>query len=156
MIDLTELVFQRATANDAAALLDLEQRVAVARIYEARTRLDDVVREIEGNALFLITYRRAVIGSASFRVESDGRVYVGNVAVDPAYRRQGVSRAAMTFVAEQNPQAARFELVTHPDNDPALRLYASLGFRAEARHENYFGDGEPRLRLVRNVRPARS
>ena len=156
MIDLTELVFERATAKDAATLLDLERRVAVARIYDARTDIGDVVREIEGNSLYFITYRGSVIASASYRLQDDDSVYIGNVAVDPAYRRQGVSRAAMMFIAGQNAHAARFELVTHPDNDAALRLYAALGYRNEVRHENYFGDGEPRLKLVRNLVPARS
>lgn len=40
------------------------------------------------------------------------------------------------------------ELAVHPDNQIALRLYASLGFEIKSRQENYFGDGEPRLLLT--------
>jgi len=45
------------------------------------------------------------------------------------------------------PITKRIELVTHPDN-PALKLYESLGFTVESRKENYWGDGEPRLVLA--------
>jgi ribosomal-protein-alanine N-acetyltransferase len=40
------------------------------------------------------------------------------------------------------------ELVTHPENENAIRLYSFLGFRVERRLENYFGDGEPRAVLA--------
>jgi ribosomal-protein-alanine N-acetyltransferase len=54
----------------------------------------------------------------------------------------------MTRFLEQCKEAPRVDLVTHPQNDIALKLYTSLGFKVESREENYFGDGEPRLVLV--------
>ena len=55
----------------------------------------------------------------------------------------------MSFVFQQNKGALRFDLVTHPENLPALNLYLSLGFNVESRSENHFGDDEPRLLLVK-------
>ena len=96
-------------------------------------------------------HRDRIIGSASFRVQDDGSAYIGNMAVDPIYRRQGVARATMNFLIGQLAHVVRLELVTHPENDHALRLYASLGFKIETEISNYFGDGEPRLKLVRSL-----
>lgn len=131
------------------ALLDLEKRVAVPRIYEPRVRIEDAINEIETNTLYFIKYCDQIIGSASFRMQDDGSAYIGNVAVDPLYRRQGVARSAMKFLIGHLGHAARLELVTHPENRHALRLYASLDFRTEAEIANYFGDGEPRVKCVR-------
>lgn len=46
--------------------------------------------------------------------------------------------------------APKIDLVTHPENTKAIRLYESLGFKIAERKENYYGDGEPRVVLVKN------
>lgn len=145
----TSITFERATIEGAAALLEFEQAVAVPKIYEPRLKIEDVIKEIQSNTFYFIKHRDRIIGSASFRLQDDGSVYIGNVAVDPIYRRQGVARATMNFLIGQIGDAVRLELVTHPENDQALRLYGALGFRAEAEIGNYFCDGEPRVKLVR-------
>ena len=149
MLDCVSITFERATIENAAALLDLEQRVTVPKIYEPRVEIEDAIKEIQSNTFYFIKHRDRIIGSASFRLQDDGSAYIGNMAVDPIYRRQGVARAAMNFLVAQLGHAVRLELVTHPDNDHALRLYVSLGFKTEAEIGNYFGDGEPRVKLVR-------
>lgn len=149
MLGRASITFERATVEDAAELLDLEQRVAVPKIYEPRVKIEDATREIRSNTFFFIKHRDRIIGTASFRLQDDGSAYIGNMAVDPIYRRQGVARAAIDFLVKQLADTVRLELVTHPENDHALRLYGSLGFKVEAEIDNYFGDGEPRLKLVR-------
>jgi [ribosomal protein S18]-alanine N-acetyltransferase len=93
-----------------------------------------------------------VLGTAAYRVRSDHSVYISNVAVDPTYRRQGIARSAMSFILEKCKGNSRIDLVTHPENEAALQLYMSLGFKVESRQENYFGDGEPRL-VLSSTRP---
>ena len=155
MLDCNSITFERAGAEDAGALLDLEKRVAVARLYEPRVKIEDAIKEIQANTFYFIKHRDRIIGSASFRVQDDGSAYIGNMAVDPIYRRQGVARATMNFLIGQLAHAVRLELVTHPENDHALRLYASLGFKIEAEISNYFGDGAPGVQLVRSSRTVR-
>jgi len=43
----------------------------------------------------------------------------------------------------------KLSLVVHPDN-LAVKLYESFGFKRESLVENYFGDGEPRLVMVKD------
>lgn len=151
MQDGSPLTFMRATAGDAAALLALERRVAIPRLYEARTSIGEVLREIAANALYLVRLDGRVVGSVSFRSVDGGGVYIGNMAVDPQHRRRGIARAAMAFVFDRTPEAVSWELVTHPDNHAAIDLYQSLGFTPQGRHENYFGDGQPRMIFVRRL-----
>jgi ribosomal protein S18 acetylase RimI-like enzyme len=151
-----ELIVEQATLIDAAILLDLEQRVAVPKIYEPRVSLDEAIEEISENTLYLIRYQGAVIASGSFRILHDGNAYIGNVAVDPAFRRMGVARAVMDVLLAKTADAPTVALVTHPDNDAALRLYTSLGFSRGDTLANYFGDGEPRVKMMRTAAQAQS
>jgi ribosomal-protein-alanine N-acetyltransferase len=149
LLDRRSITFERATIEDASALLDLEQRVAVPKIYEPRVKIEDAIAEIQSNTFFFIRCQGRIIGSASFRMQDDASAYIGNMAVDPVYRRQGIARAAMNFLINQLGDTVRVELVTHPGNCRALQLYGSLGFKMVAQIDNYFGDGEPRVKLVR-------
>jgi len=89
-----------------------------------------------------------VVGTAAYWLRPDMSVYISNVAVHQMYRRQGIARAAMSFILEKCKGTHRVDLVTHPENKNALQLYESLGFKVESHQENYFDDGEPRLVLV--------
>ena len=85
----------------------------------------------------------------AYRVRPDASVYISNVIVAPSVRGRGFARSALSHVFEMAKGAPRIDLVTHPENEPALRLYQSLGFVVESYKDNYFGDGEPRLVLAR-------
>ena len=148
-IQTRRLIFQQAMPEDAPAFAALETKSA-SRIYGPISRIEDARREIGENTLFFIKKDEIILGTAAYRVRPDNSVYISCVAIDPAYRRQGIARAAMTYILKKTKDASRIDLVTHPENANALILYASLGFRIESRRENYFGDGEPRLVLAKD------
>lgn len=106
------------------------------------------MKEISEHHLFFIKRNNALVGTAAYKTRPDGSVYIGSVATSPEYRRQGIARAAMHFILDKVRGTPRIDLVTHPENEKSLALYASLGFVVESRKENYWGDGEPRLVLV--------
>ncbi len=68
----------------------------------------------------------------------------------PGARRKGVARAMMDHLLSLCDGARSIDLAVHPDNQTARALYVSLGFRPTQTHENFFGDGEPRL-IMRRV-----
>jgi N-acetylglutamate synthase-like GNAT family acetyltransferase len=77
---------------------------------------------------------RSEIGTNEYYVHlRDGRV----IATGALRRREDAS-------------VYRSNIAVHPDNRPARALYASLGFAPTRCQENYFGDGEPRLIMVRS------
>jgi [ribosomal protein S18]-alanine N-acetyltransferase len=145
------LTFERARVGEADSLVTFEQRVADPRLYGTPSDLQRARREIRRNRLYFVKSGDAIVGTAAFCSKPGNRVYISNVAVDPRYRRQGIARAAVSFILERCSGASRIELVTHPENEAALRLYSSFGFKVQSRHENYFGDGEPRLVLARET-----
>ena len=66
--------------------------------------------------------------------------YIDNVAVDPAYRRQGVASALLTAIIEESRRRAlRFlSLEVRAGNVGAIALYASFGFAAVGRRKGYY------------------
>ena len=145
-----DITFERATAKDIDTFLALESKAADLKTWGPLSNADGAAREIRENTLYLIKSNATVVGIAAYRVREKGSIYISNVAVDPAFRRLGIARLVMEHILGINKNARRIELVTHPENEHALRLYVSLGFAIESLRENYFGDGEPRLVLARS------
>lgn len=53
------------------------------------------------------------------------------------------------MVLEKLKNIELIDLVTHPKNKKSVELYNSLGFkRVRQQQENYFGDSEPKIRMV--------
>ncbi len=141
--------FRRAIESDVALLLALEAEVGEPKLYGPISEPAAALDEIQENFLYFLMLGRNIAGTAAYCIRGDGSVHISNLAVTPAHRRRGIARAAMAFILEQNQAAPCVDLVTHPENRAALGLYLSLGFWVEARRENHFGDGEPRLFLTK-------
>jgi ribosomal protein S18 acetylase RimI-like enzyme len=90
--------------------------------------------------------------------------YVRNLAVDPAWRRRGAGRRLLTAAAARLRRAGcdAWRLNMKVGNEPALRLYESLGFRTLFRSDSLRVPWRavdalppaPRPLLVRDVEPA--
>jgi RimJ/RimL family protein N-acetyltransferase len=143
------LTFVRATLADAERLAMHERRIAEPRLYGPPLDRDACAREIADNLLYFVELDGALAATAAWRRRDDGGACISNVAVDPDFRRRGIARAAMLFLLEKAKACTRIDLVTHPDNTAAVGLYRSLGFAVERREEDYFGDGEPRVVMLR-------
>jgi ribosomal protein S18 acetylase RimI-like enzyme len=141
--------FVRARRKDAARFLAMEREIDIPRLYCPAASLAAAAAEIGRNRLYLLWFGGRRVGTVAFRRQTGGTVEISNLAIRPAWRGRGFARAALLFVLKRNAAAAGFVLVTHPENEAALTLYRSLGFKPRRRFENFFGDGEPRLALVR-------
>jgi ribosomal protein S18 acetylase RimI-like enzyme len=64
-------------------------------------------------------------GLASLAIRGD-RGWIGGIAVVPEQRRSGIGRALMEAVLELAPPTVLLEVID--ENEPAIRLYESLGF----------------------------
>ncbi|HXW20590.1 MAG TPA: GNAT family N-acetyltransferase, partial [Roseiarcus sp.] len=93
-------------------------------------------------------------GYAIILLPKGGRVArLYSIAVDPARTRRGVGRtlvaAAQTYALELGRTALRLEV--REDNHAAVALYERLGYRRFGRHERYYADGAPALRLEKQL-----
>ena len=75
-----------------------------------------------------------------------------NLAVSPAYRRQGLGRALVLALCEslrQKMQATILALEVRDSNAPAAALYASLGFAQIGLRKNYYQHPKEDARILR-------
>ena len=79
--------------------------------------------------------------------------HITNVAVHPAFRRQGIGRALMMEIMRSAFMAgvSRIMLEVRPSNNAARRLYTSLGFYEQGRRRRYYTDtGEDAIIMWRD------
>ncbi|SFU80238.1 GNAT family N-acetyltransferase [Alicyclobacillus macrosporangiidus] len=96
-----------------------------------------------GSLLLIASAGSQVIGILSFRRESRARLsHHGSlgVSVQKAWHRQGIGRKMMETLlrwAEANPEIEKVCLEVFTTNEPAIRLYQSLGFQEEGRRRRH-------------------
>lgn len=66
--------------------------------------------------------------------------YMSNIAVDKAYRGQGVAGRLMTALHERAVRRGLsfISLEVRPSNAPAIALYEKFGYKEEGRRRNYY------------------
>lgn len=143
------LVFKKATKNDVDKILELERKTIKDKTYSCFLNKDEVLKEFSENEMYLIYKDEHLVGSTEFQMKSPDHAYLSGLVIDPHFQGQGIGREATLFRLKKLKGVKRIDLVTHPDNLKIINLYQSLGFKIEKRIENYYGDGEPRLMLVR-------
>lgn len=69
-------------------------------------------------------------------------VHVAELAVDPAYRREGRAGALLSALFDRCPAGTRVTLTVAPDNRRARALYADYGFEQVERIADHYEDGD--------------
>ena len=145
---MKNITLKLATEKDVPVFLELEKSVSHLKVYSAITNENEVVEEFKKNIIYLIKNKNETVGSIEYEIKSPEHAYISGFVVNPKFQRQGIGREALGQILEKLKNIKRIDLVTHPDN-PVLNLYKSFGFVVESIKENYFGDGEPRIVLVK-------
>ncbi len=148
---MAEIIFKKATIKDIPVLIDIEKKLIGLKTYSVQItekEWGDAINK-ESEIVYLILRDNKVVGNISYEKKSGDTAYISGFAIDPKFQKQGIGREAIRLLLEELKGMKRIELVTHPENSPALKIYLSFGFAIKERKENYFGDGEPRIKLVR-------
>jgi ribosomal-protein-alanine N-acetyltransferase len=94
---------------------------------------------------------RKIVGYAGSWVVPPFECQIGNVAVSPDFRRQGVAtkllRALSDAAAEEGIKDITLEV--RPSNKAAIALYEGLGFRREGLRKKYYDDLEDAIIMWR-------
>ncbi len=146
-----KLSFRRVSEEDVDAYLELERTVIGDRKYSGILDKDEALKEFRDNEVYLIYKDGHLAGSTEFQMKTPDHAYLAGVIVHPDFQGQGIARQATLFRLEKLKGVKRIDVVTHPENSKIIGLYQSLGFKIEKCMENYFGDGEPRVMLVREI-----
>ncbi len=150
VIKSIQLTLERMTDKNVEEFFELDKKVAVPRMYTPNETLEEALEEIRANELFFIKKGSHTVGIIAYQMKPDSSAYISNMAVLPEHRGQHIARVALEMLLKTIGPVPRIWLVVHPEN-VALRLYTSLGFVKEKQVENYYGDGEPRLVLAKQL-----
>ena len=145
------LTLERATPADLEVYMALEQSVKNPKTYPASTTQKEALDELTKSRVYFIKKEGHIVGNIGYEIKAEDSAEITGLMIDPRYQNQGIGREALIAILDELKGIRRIDLVTHPENEPALALYQSLGFHIESRVEDYYGDGEPRLVLVKTT-----
>jgi len=130
----------RATASECEAMAEAHLQAFAGKAW----RDDEFEDLLEGEGIFgfLAASDAAPLGVILCRV-AGGEMEVLTVGVTPAARRRGVGRALMAAALPPARQrgATQVFLEVAVDNDPAIALYETLGFRKTGLRKSYYDRG---------------
>jgi len=145
----SEINLKRATIEDVDSILAVERSVEGIKIYSAMTNRDEVAEDVVKNFVYLIERGGKVVGNISYELGDGNHAYLSGLAIMPEFQRQGIAREAVKRILDILKETKFISLVTHPENEKSISLYTSLGFKKDGEpKDNYFGDGQPRIRMV--------
>lgn len=146
------LTLQPATLSDWQEIGAIESNSGNA-CYKALTLEGELKEFLTESRVFFAINNGKKIGSVGIKQLSDKQAQLVNLSIMPEYRGQGYGKE-LVEVTVQEATRLGFEtimLLVHPTNTTAQIMYLKCGFIVTAYKENYFGDGEPRLVMEREI-----
>ncbi len=142
------ILLEKVTVKDIDQYLAIEKSVIGPKTYSGIKDENEAKEEFRNNQIYFIKKDGKIVGTIQYEMKSHDHAYLSGLVIDPHFQGQGIGCEASKLILNKLKNMKRINVVTHPDNAAALKLYQSLGFIIESRKENYYGDGEPRLVLV--------
>lgn len=146
---MSDITFRKVTIQDIDKFIEIEKTAVGLKVYSGIIEPEEAREEIENNEVYFIIKDHKIVGSTECQIKGSKHAYLGGLVVLPEFQGQGIARKAAQFRLDILKDMDRIDLVTHPHNNKIIMLYLSLGFHIESWKDNYYGDGEPRLILVR-------
>jgi len=148
-----KVTLRRATAADVLDYVRIEKAVE-SKINLVMTNPEEVEREVRNSIAYMIHGEDGhIVGLIAYKRKKPSQAYISEIAVLPAFQRQGIGDEALRLIMEELKNVPRIELMTHPAN-PARRLYERHGFKVCGRIDNFQGSSEPRLVMARILKAA--
>ena len=145
---MLEIKLQRATLDDVQTLLEIEKTTIGIKTYSGYFTEEEIKDYIKNTVVYLIKKGNDIAGSISYEIKDENHADLSGLVIKPEFQKQGLAKKALAKLLEELNKFKLIDLVVHPDNVSALKLYESFGFVVKCRKENFYGDGEPRLVMV--------
>lgn len=151
----TAWTIRRAGPGDLPELLRLESTFPGDRISMASFRRFMASAHAE---VWVAAADQGLVGSALLMYRAGrGSAHLGSLVSDPAHRGRGIGRGLLAFAeaaaAARGRQRMRLEV--RVDNQAAIALYLSSGYRRVTVRPGYYEDGQDALAMVKELSQAR-
>lgn len=145
---MSQMKIVQATLHDASILLQIE-RTAASKTYSTVKNVNQARNYIRAETILWLYENTHIVGKISYKIGSDGNINISGLIILPVYQHKGYGRFLVDHVLGAFPSRT-FELTVHPENKPAISLYKSFGFVSISTLENPYGDGEPRILMIKH------
>ncbi len=143
------VVFKKTTLDDLETIASQEKSVAGNKTYSALLEEDEIKKYIKEGHVFLILDGSQIIGSIAYQIKSKDHAYIEGLVITPDFQGKGYGTAVINKILEELKNYKIISLVTHPENSNAIMIYLKAGFKIKAWKDNFFGDGEARIELIK-------
>lgn len=140
------VLLKKVSLKDVDIVGEME-KIGDSRTYHAFIKEKEIKEYIENDSVFFIKDGNIVVGLISFSIKQKTASF-GGLIIRPEFRRMGYARKALSLALKKLNEYRNIDLIVHPHNSSAILLYLSSGFEIESWKDNYFKDGEPRLKMV--------
>ena len=145
--------YRRGTLEDLAAVALLDEKVFGPRhSYPAF-----VLRQFYDLGFYLVVAQAGeadIVGYALCAMDAEEPLgWIMALAVDADFRGQGIAGQLISECEDNyfNGQVDAVLLTVDPENKGAIHLYEKVGFLTEELYADYFGAGEDRLLMVKEL-----
>ncbi|MFA5917232.1 MAG: GNAT family N-acetyltransferase [Candidatus Gracilibacteria bacterium] len=145
---MKNIILKQVINDDWKLVLEFEKN-ANSDVFYAYESEGDVKEYIKNSKVFFIILNEEKIGTISYEEKESNTLHFNGLIVSDEYRGQGIGLLAIKKLFENISDNKIIDLVVHPKNIPAVIIYLKAGFKIEGWKNNFFGDGEDRLYLVR-------
>ena len=145
---MDKITLQPASLADAEEIMVIEKS-ASGKTYSALKNAKAILDCLKNNVVFLIKKGQTVIGSVNYEIIKKNHARIESLALYPKFRGYGYAYLALKSLLKKMNKYKRVDLTVHPHNIPAIKTYLALGFIIESWKDNCYGDGEPRLIMVK-------
>jgi ribosomal protein S18 acetylase RimI-like enzyme len=143
------LIKTHISAELANQLFLLEKETFV-REFDLPARSTEEVNEfLQNSEIFLEQRQDAVVGFIAFDQEQVS-TEIKLVVVQPSAQKTGIGTSLLHAVLAENVGSLIY-LTVHPRNSVAISFYLKAGFSIACWIDNCYGDGQPRLRLEKQL-----
>ena len=130
-------------------LLEIEKTALRLKVYSGYSSEKEIQEWIDNEVVYFVKKDDTIVESISYEIKDENHVYISGLVIRPEFQRQGIASCVIRLLLAKLKKFKKISLAVHLDNH-AVKLYEALGFKTESRVENYFGDGEPRLVMIKN------
>ncbi|MCD6313042.1 MAG: GNAT family N-acetyltransferase, partial [Thaumarchaeota archaeon] len=141
---------EESSLSDLDKIYELERECFGRNAY-SKSFIRFLLADLSTIALKAVGGHGDIVGSIIGRVEKSsgkviGRVYT--VDVKPEYRRRGIGRMLLERLEAEFRRMGCEKVVLEVaiDNEPAINLYKSMGYRFLTKLKNYYGSGKDAYR----------
>lgn len=142
---------KKANLEDWQKILFFEKKCS-SDVFHAIDNEKEVKEYIKGSIVYFVILDSEEIGTVSYEVKKDNVAYIDGLTILPEYRGKGIGTFAIRKILKELENFDEINLVVHPRNNSAIVVYLKNGFEIKKWESDFFGKGEHRLFLVKNLK----